>query len=72
MTKINPDALAAIRKKAGLSYRELAELAGVSHSFISDIERGARQGSEETVRRLAGALEVPESAISSLVEEVGA
>jgi transcriptional regulator with XRE-family HTH domain len=52
--------LQAVRKRRGLSQRELANLAGVSASLVRKIEQGVVQDTRlETVRRLASALRVP-------------
>jgi len=50
-----------------LTLAELAELAGVSKSLISQIERGRRDASLDTVRKVASALQVP--VFSLFVEE---
>src|SRR5215207_348317 len=47
------------RARRELSLAELADLAGVSKSLISQIEREVAAPSIDTVRRLASALEVP-------------
>ncbi|MFF0488539.1 helix-turn-helix domain-containing protein [Nocardia sp. NPDC004068] len=52
------DQLRALRKKRGLSTRELASLAGISQPFLSQLERGISAPSMITVYRLAEALDV--------------
>lgn len=47
------------RVRRGLTLAELAELAGVSKSLISQIERGVAAPSIDTVRKVASALQVP-------------
>lgn len=47
------------RSEKGYSIRELTERASLSPAFISQIERGKVSASLESLRRLAGALEVP-------------
>jgi transcriptional regulator with XRE-family HTH domain len=47
------------RQRRELSLSELADLAGVSKSLISQIERGVAAPSIDTVRKIAYALEVP-------------
>jgi len=42
-----------------LSLRKLAEMAHISAPFLSDIERGAREPSLDTLRKIAAALNVP-------------
>lgn len=46
------------RKLAELSVRRLAEKAGVSNPYLSQIERGLRKPSAEILQQLAKALEV--------------
>ena len=36
-----------------------AELAGAAQGYLSDLERGRRQGTPETLTRIAAALDVP-------------
>ncbi len=49
----------AARSRRGYSTAELASLAGVSKSLISQIERGLAAPSIDTVRRLASSLQLP-------------
>ena len=44
------------RKERGLKQRELAEKAGLSEKFLSDIESGRRWGKYDTLLSLANAL----------------
>lgn len=53
--------LRAIRKWRGLTQDELAAKAEVNQGYLSELETGAKSGSEETLRRLARALDVPEN-----------
>jgi transcriptional regulator with XRE-family HTH domain len=56
--------LAAVRKRRGLTQRELAEASGVSLTVISKLEQGEREGVRaETARKLAAALQVPVSVL---------
>jgi transcriptional regulator with XRE-family HTH domain len=48
--------LAAIRERRGLKQTDLAERAGLSAAFISEIENGHRNVSSEKLLRLANAL----------------
>jgi transcriptional regulator with XRE-family HTH domain len=50
--------LRELREAAGLSQYELAKQSGVSKQALSKLERGERQPSWETVRKLARALNV--------------
>ncbi len=51
------------RKLLGISQEELAERAALHRTYVSDIERGTRNLSLESIERLAGALEVSVSAL---------
>lgn len=46
------------RKQAELSLRHLAELAGVSNPYLSQIERGLRRPSAEILQRVAEGLRI--------------
>ena len=60
--------LRAIRERAALSQRELAELAGITPVQISRIERGEAEPYATTVRKLAAALKVQPA---DLMEPIG-
>ncbi len=51
--------LAALRKLARLTQRQVGELAGLSDDTISRLEQGKHGGRFRTVRRVAAALGVP-------------
>ena len=57
-----PDDLGAFireqRRQAELSIRRLAEMAGVSNPYLSQIERGMRRPSAEILQQLASALQI--------------
>ena len=63
MTTAQPEAvmfgerLRDLREKRELSLRSLADLAGMSYTYISDMERGKRVPSLTTIIRLAVALD---------------
>lgn len=60
----------AIKKKRtemGFSQEELADRAGLHRTYVSDVERGTRNISLESIEKLAGALE---NSISGLFERV--
>ena len=46
------------RDHRGLTVKELAEAAGISASYLSQIETGSREGTLETMARIARALRV--------------
>lgn len=48
----------AIRENRGMTQRDLAAAAGINAVYLSQIERGARVGSLETLKALARALKV--------------
>ncbi|QGN33766.1 helix-turn-helix domain-containing protein [Microlunatus sp. Gsoil 973] len=50
--------MAAQRRSARLSLRQLAEQAGVSNPYLSQIERGLRKPSAEVLQQLATALRI--------------
>ena len=56
------------REKLGISQEELASRAGLHRTYISDIERGARNPSLKTLSRLADALELSTSDLIKLGE----
>jgi two-component system, response regulator len=58
------------RDHLGISQEELAGRAGLHRTYISDVERGARNVSLESICRLAAALEVPLSVLFARVEEL--
>jgi DNA-binding XRE family transcriptional regulator len=47
------------RERRGLTQQELAEKAGISKPYLSQIETGKRQGTVETLSALARSLEIP-------------
>lgn len=52
------DFIASQRRAAELSLRQLAERAGISNPYVSQIERGLRKPSAEVLQSLARALQV--------------
>jgi transcriptional regulator with XRE-family HTH domain len=58
--------LRTARQRAGVTQQELARLAGVGKSTITELEVGRRGAYPRTMRRLAKALETE---ISNLVKE---
>jgi transcriptional regulator with XRE-family HTH domain len=48
----------AARKRAGFSQETLADMAAVARSYMSDVERGARNPTLQIVDRIAAALNV--------------
>lgn len=46
------------RERANLSLRRLAERAGISNPYLSQIERGIRRPSADILKRLSRALEI--------------
>lgn len=62
------DYLRAQRKLARLSLRHLAQLTGVSDSYLSQVERGLHQPSPEVLRAIARVLGIP---VADLYERLG-
>jgi transcriptional regulator with XRE-family HTH domain len=58
------------RQSAGLSQEELAHRSGLHRTYVTDVERGARNPSLNSIRKLSDALGVSLSALFSLVEGV--
>lgn len=62
MTESSPRDIGAyireLRRHARISLRQLAEQAGVSDPYLSQVERGLRKPSAEVLHQLAGALRV--------------
>jgi transcriptional regulator with XRE-family HTH domain len=59
------DRLRSVRKRRGLTQRELAQTARVSLSLVKKLEQGAREDIRlETARQLAVALDIPTSALT--------
>ena len=56
------------REKANISVRKLAELAGISNPYLSQVERGVRKPSAEILKRLSRALEI---SANTLYREAG-
>jgi ribosome-binding protein aMBF1 (putative translation factor) len=56
------------REKRGLSQRALAEQAGVSPSYLAEIETGKKPGSAEALRKLSRVLAIP---MENLVSQPG-
>lgn len=60
------------RQRANLSLRRLADRAGISNPYLSQIERGIRKPSAEILKRLSRALEISAETLytrAGLIEE---
>ena len=72
--RLNREALGRVvgdlRTERGLSVEDLADRAGVHHAYLQAIERGERNISLGTLRRLAEALGVAGSELLARVEAV--
>lgn len=55
--------LGAWREHKGLTLQALADAAGLSKPYVSQIEGGKRAGTAATLKKLAGALGVPVAAL---------
>src|SRR5262245_45515779 len=49
----------SLRRQRGLTLKELGALAGLSHPFLSQVERGLARPNLASVERIADALNVP-------------
>lgn len=65
-------AIETLRASKGLSREEAAAMAGISHSYLSEIERGLKRPSADIVVRVARAFGMRGSAFFQYVEELSA
>lgn len=63
------DVIRVRRMNMGMSQQELADIAGVHRTYISDIERGARNLTVTTVGKIAAALETTSSRLYRLTDD---
>jgi transcriptional regulator with XRE-family HTH domain len=61
-------AVKARREELGRTQEELAELAGIHRTYLSDVERGSRNVSLVNIERLAAALSLSMSELFALAE----
>lgn len=66
--KLVGEQIRTIRKSKGLTQEELAEKSGLSLSYISDVERGTRNISLESLEKIINSLEIMPSEIFSFKE----
>jgi transcriptional regulator with XRE-family HTH domain len=66
------EAIRIARVFQGMSQQDLAKAMGVSSGYLSQIESGAREPSQETLRSAALALQVPTSALVFFSEQIQA
>lgn len=62
------------RQQARMSLRQLAEVAGVSNPYLSQVERGLRRPSAEVLQQIAKGLRISAEALyvrAGLLDEVG-
>lgn len=60
------------RERANLSLRKLADIAGISNPYLSQIERGIRRPSADILKNLSRALEISASSLyakAGLIDE---
>lgn len=65
-------AIETLRASKGLSREEAASLARISHSYLSEIERGLKRPSADIVARIARAFGMRASAFVQYVEDLSA
>jgi transcriptional regulator with XRE-family HTH domain len=63
------DAVRARREELGLTQEDLADKARIHRTYVSDVERGARNVSLVNIERLAMALAVSISSLFQLVAQ---
>ncbi|MEX2375047.1 MAG: helix-turn-helix transcriptional regulator [Dehalococcoidia bacterium] len=63
-------AIKVLRAARGLSRKELAEAAGISYPYLSEIESGTKAGSSRALRPIAEALGVPLHELFAAGEEL--
>ncbi|MEN2423062.1 helix-turn-helix transcriptional regulator [Streptomyces rimosus] len=54
-----PEAVTYARRKAGLTKRETARRCGISEQLMGDIERGRRNATPATLKKLSAVLNCP-------------
>lgn len=64
------EAIQRRRGELGLSRRELAEAAGLSYPYLSELETGRKRGSPDSLRALAAALGVGQDDLWARAEEL--
>ena len=52
-----------IRKSKQLTMEQLAELSGLHHTYIGQLERGEKNATLTTLEKIAGSIEIPLSAL---------
>ncbi len=62
-------AIRAIRARQGLTQEQVSAVAGLHPTYVSDIERGARNPSWEAITRLATGMGVTTSEIARAYED---
>lgn len=62
-------AICDLRKSAGISQEELADLASIHRTYVSQIERGLKSPTIVILAKLAKALNTTPSKIMRMVEE---
>jgi len=67
--EINGNRIRELREERGLSLAEFAAKAGISTSYLSEIERGAKKPSLKTMDKIAASLNVSLSQLVSLEQE---
>jgi len=63
------EAVRGIRKQRGISQESLALICGLDRTYISDIERGARNPSLTNIFKIAAALDISPAEIFARAQE---
>jgi transcriptional regulator with XRE-family HTH domain len=61
--RLNHAALRVIRERTGKSQTAMAELTGIDRANYAHIEAGRRRGTEEQIKAMAVALQIPVDAL---------
>ncbi len=59
-------AIKLVRKELDLTQTELSEMADISQTALSQIEKGSKRPSQKTIEKICRAMQVPESLLNIL------
>jgi len=58
ITMIVGERIQSYRRNAGLTQEKLAEIAGIHHTYVGQLERGEKNATLETIEKVARALDI--------------
>ena len=67
---LEPKRIGKVRKRLGLTQKQLADLSGVSQSLIAKIESGKIDPAYSKIMRIVSALEAKQSEVKKTVKEI--